>query len=79
MAIYLIKVRYLEEWLPRWLSGKESTRQCRRIGVDSWVKKIPWRRELRLTPHSCLENYMDTEVWQATVHGFAKSQTRLTD
>ena len=27
--------------------------------------------------HSCLENPMDREVWQATVHGVAKTQTQL--
>ena len=27
----------------------------------------------------CLENSMDTGVWQATVHGVAKSQTQLSD
>ena len=27
--------------------------------------------------YSCLENAMDREAWQATVHGFAKSQTQL--
>ena len=27
--------------------------------------------------YSCLENPMDREAWQATVHGVAKSQTRL--
>ena len=29
--------------------------------------------------YSCLENPMDGEVWWATVHGVAKSQTRLSD
>ena len=29
--------------------------------------------------YSCLENSMDRRVWQATVHGVAKSQTRLSD
>ena len=28
---------------------------------------------------SCLENPMDRGAWQATVHGVAKSQTRLND
>ena len=28
---------------------------------------------------SCLENPMDRGAWQATVHGIAKSQTRLSD
>ena len=27
--------------------------------------------------YSCLENFMDREVWQATVHGVSKSQTRF--
>ena len=27
----------------------------------------------------CLENPMDRGAWQATVHGVAKSQTRLSD
>ena len=27
--------------------------------------------------YSCLENPMDRGAWQATVHGIAKSQTRL--
>ena len=33
------------QWLPRWLSGKESTCQCRRCGFEPWVRKIPWRRK----------------------------------
>ena len=28
---------------------------------------------------SCLENLMDKGAWQATVHGVAKSQTRLSN
>ena len=31
-----------------------------------------------LLQYSCLENSMDREAWQATVHGIAKSQTRGT-
>ena len=29
--------------------------------------------------YSCLENPMDGGAWQATVHGVAESQTRLSD
>ena len=29
--------------------------------------------------YSCLENPMDGAAWWATVHGVAKSQTRLSD
>ena len=32
-----------------------------------------------LLQYSCLENPMDGGAWWATVHGFAKSQTRLCD
>ena len=29
--------------------------------------------------YSCLENSMDRDAWQATVHGVAKNQTQLSD
>ena len=29
--------------------------------------------------YSCLENPMNREAWQATVHGVAKSRTRLSN
>ena len=32
-----------------------------------------------LLQHSCLENPMDRGAWWATVHGVAKSQTRLSE
>ena len=38
------------EGLPWWLSGKEPTCQCRSHGLDSWVRKIPWRRKWKPTP-----------------------------
>ena len=39
--------------LPRWLSGKESTcqcRRCKRCRFDPWIGKIPWRRKWQPTP-----------------------------
>ena len=36
--------------LPRWLSGKESTCQCRRCRFDPWIGKIPWRRKWQPIP-----------------------------
>ena len=39
--------------LPSWLSGKESTCQCRkrkRCRFNPWVRKIPWSRKLQPTP-----------------------------
>ena len=41
------------DWLPRWLSSKESACQCwrrRRCGFNPWVGKIPWRRKWQPTP-----------------------------
>ena len=35
--------------LPRWLSDKESTCQCRRRGFNPWVGEIPWRRKWQPT------------------------------
>jgi len=29
-----------------WLSGKESTCQCRKHGFDTWVGKIPLEKEM---------------------------------
>ena len=36
-----------------WLSGKESVCQCRRLGFDSWVGKILWKRK-EMTTHSSI-------------------------
>ena len=35
---------------PDGASGKESACQCGRCWFDSWVRKIPWRREWQPTP-----------------------------
>ena len=59
--------------LPQWLSDKKiSACRCRKHGFDPWVRKIPWSRQCNLLPYSCLGN-----SWWATVHGVAKSRTRL--
>jgi len=36
--------------LPRWLSGKESACQCKRLRFDPWIRKMPWRRKWQPTP-----------------------------
>ena len=43
-----------EDIKKRWLSGKESACQCRRLRFNSLVEKIPLRRAWQ--PTSCLEN-----------------------
>ena len=49
--------------------------------VYPWFRKIPWIFLGTGNPlqYSCLENLMDGGAWWATVHGVAKSQTRLSD
>jgi len=34
---------------PRWGWGKESACQCRGLGFDPWIRKMPWRRKWQLT------------------------------
>ena len=58
--------------LPRGLSGKESTCQCRRWGFDDWVGKIPWRRAWQPTPLFLPGDCMDRGASSATVHGVVK-------
>ena len=52
---------YIENGLPRWLSGKKKiASQCRRhrrCEFDPWVKKIPCRRKWQLTPVFLSEKY----------------------
>ena len=46
-------VNYRCNLIPRWLSGKESSCQCRRHkrhGFYPWAGKSPWRRKWKPTP-----------------------------
>ena len=60
--------------------GKEPACQFRRhkkLGLNHWVEKIPWREHSNPLQYSCLKNTIDRRVRQATVHRVAKSQTQL--
>ena len=48
----------------------------RRLGFDSWVRKIPWRRKWQPTPVLPGESH-DREAWLATVHGVAEELDML--
>ena len=41
------------------------------------LERSPGEGNGNLLQYSCLENFMGRGAWQATVHGVAKSQTRL--
>ena len=43
-------LKQTNEWLPWWLSGKESTCQCTRHMFHPSVGKIPWRRKWQSAP-----------------------------
>ena len=59
--------------LPWWLNVKESTCQCRRLGFDPWIGKIPWKRKWPPTP-AFLPGKSHGQKGLA-VHGVAKGQT----
>ena len=47
---------------------------------ETWVGKTPPREDNgNPLQYSCLENPVDRGAWRATVHGFAKNQTQLSD
>ena len=34
--------------IPKWLGGKESTCQCKRLKFNPWVRKIPLEKEMAI-------------------------------
>ena len=51
-------------------TGKESSGQCRRHGLDPLEKGMATH-----SSYSCLGNPMDRGAWQVIVHGVVESQT----
>ena len=48
-------------------------------GSVSGLRRSPREGNGNPLQYSCLENPRDRGAWQATVHGVAKSRTRLSD
>ena len=59
--------------------GKESACNAGDMGLILGSGKSPGGGNSDSLQYSCLENSMDREDWQATVHGIAKSWTRLSN
>ena len=57
--------------------GKESACNVGDPGLIPWLGRSPGEGNGYLLQYSCLENSMDRGAWKATVHGVAKSLTRL--
>ena len=49
------------------------------VGSMSGLRRSPGRGHGNPLQYSCLENAMDKGAWWVIVHGFEKSQTRLTE
>ena len=69
----------LKEGFPDGASGKEPACQRRRNRDTGLIRKIPWRRGWKPNTVFFLENSTNRRAWQSTVHGVAKSRTRLSD
>ena len=63
----------------RWRNGNDSACQCGDAGLVSGLGRSPGAGNGSPLQCSCLENPMDGGAWWATVHGGAKSWTRLSD
>ena len=63
--------------LPRWFGGKESAASEGDTGSVPGLGRSPGAGSGNPLQYSCLENSMDRQAWQATVHEVAKNQTQL--
>ena len=79
------KSNTLSNWLsgaggfPGGSDGKESACNAGDPGSVLGSGQSPGEGNGTPLQYSCLENSVDREAWQATVHGIVKSQTRLSD
>ena len=64
---------------PHGSDGTESTCNVGDPGSIPGLERSPGEGNDNPLQYSCLENPMDRGAWWATVHGVAKSQTRLSD
>ena len=60
-------------------AGKESACSVGDLGSIPRLGRSPGEGNDNPLQYSCLENSMDRGSWRATVHGVAKSWTRLSD
>ena len=58
---------------------KESACNAGDVGLIPGLGRSPGEGNGNPLQYSCLENPMDRRAWWATVHGIAKSRTRLSD
>ena len=65
---------HVGSYFPGGSDGKESACNAVVLGSIPGLGRYPEKGTGNLPQYSCLENSMDRGVWQAIVHGIAKSQ-----
>ena len=69
----------LKSYMPDGSDGKASAYSAEDLGSIPGSGRSPGEGNGNPLQYSCLENPMDRGAWWATVHGVAKSQTRLSN
>ena len=78
MGLYLKSLKDLSGF-PGGSVGKESTCDAGDVGLIPELGRSPGEGNGNLLQYSCLENPMDRGACRVTVHGVAKSWTRLSN
>ena len=75
-----------QQWSQEWkgsvfipIAKKGDAKECSSYHTIALISHAIWRRKWHPLQYSCLKNSMDGGDWWATVHGVAKSRTRLSD
>ena len=81
ILLKFIKNKFLSivRGFPSGSDGKESACNEENLDLIPGSGRSPGEGNGNPLQYSCLENSMDRGAWRATVHGVAKSQTRLSD
>ena len=54
-----------------WASLMAQTEESLPAMLETWIGKIPWKREWLQTSAFLLENSMEKGAWWSTVHGIS--------
>ena len=71
------KWAYLEQTIPRWLSGKEPVCNAGDLSLIPGLGRSPGEGNDNPLQYSCLGNPMNRGTWWSTIYGVAQSRTRL--
>ena len=77
--IYFVTPSTYDSGFPSGSVGKESACNAGDLGLIPGSERAPGEGNSNPLQYSCLENSTDEGARQGTVHGIAKSQTRLCD